>query len=194
MVIEKVPLVNIRQKHLIKVYSFPVTEPFDAYTFNPDIQSLVQNLEPIGGVQSVEISSERELYSWRELNFDTLGRVMEVYPSLGEFTVSVSKIAFYKEHLLDAFKAVKADMYSSLSGANDPVLASFNVYNQIAPIHIVISALEKDQNNQEITRFIMIYDCWFNKSEITFSITDDNLAIIQSAELTAAGIFSQLAK
>jgi len=193
MVIERVPLLNMRPKHLIKVYAASSTGPFDAYT--TDLSTLLSNLgDPIGGVQSLKISSSRDLNVWRELNYDTLGRIMEVYPSLGEFEVSVEKIAFFINHLLDAFKATEyGDVFSkSPTGTPDKLGASFNIYNQIAPIHIVVELLGKQevaQQVQEKVTKVLIYDCWFDKSEITFDVTDNDLAIVQEATLTAAGIY-----
>jgi hypothetical protein len=191
-VIERIPKLNIRPKHLIKIYSIPLEGPFDLPTFDQNITSLINSIadaQPIGGAQSVTVTSERDLYIWRELNYDTLGRIMEVYPSLGEFSVSVSKVAFFKEHLLDAFKAVEyGDVFSGENNL-DKLSASFNIYNQIAPIHIVVELLgNESKNNSPVTNKVLIYDCWFDKSEIEFDVTEDNLLIIQSATLTAAGI------
>ncbi|MEM2174483.1 MAG: hypothetical protein QXI58_02520 [Candidatus Micrarchaeia archaeon] len=196
MVVERVPLLNIRPRHLIKVYSVPSKVPFDAY--NMDVSSLINSLsklDPIGGIQSLTITSTRELNQWRELNYDTLGRVMEVYPSLGTFEVSVERIAFYKNHLLDAFCGPLKDHYSK-SNDEKNVSTTFNVYNQIAPIHILVEmpiqevttgSDGKTTLSEKIAK-VLIYDCWFDKSEIEFNVTDDNLAIVQEATLTAAGI------
>jgi hypothetical protein len=191
-VIERIPKLNIRPKHLIKIYSIPLNGPFDLPTFDKNIQTLIESIaksQPIGGAQSVTVTSERDLYVWRELNYDTLGRIMEVYPSLGEFSVSVSKVAFFKEHLLDAFKAVESGDVFSGENNLDKLNASFNIYNQIAPIHIVVELLGNEKsNNSPATNKVLIYDCWFDKSEIEFDVTEDNLLIVQSATLTAAGI------
>jgi len=192
MVIERVPLLNMRPRHLIKVYSTPASVPFDAYTAN--LSDLIKDLgDPIGGIQSLKITSSRDLNVWRELNYETLGRIMEVYPSLGEFEVAVEKIAFFTNHLLDAFKAVeKGDIFSTAAGTTDKVGASFNIYNQIAPIHIIVELLDRKLENnqsQETTLKVLIYDCWFDKSEIEFDVTDNDLAIVQEATLTAAGIY-----
>jgi len=189
-IIERVPLLNMRPRHLIKVYTTPSTGPFDAYNVN--LSELMKNLgDPIGGVRSLRVTSSRDLNVWRELNYDTLGRIMEVYPSLGEFEVAVEKIAFFTEHLLDTFKAVeKGDIFNSATGSTDKVGASFNIYNQIAPIHIVVELLDKNDQSQETTLKVLIYDCWFDKSEIEFDVTDNDLAIVQDATLKAAGIYT----
>ena len=189
-IIERVPLLNMRPRHLIKVYATPSTKPFDAYNVN--LSELMKNLgDPIGGIQSLRVTSSRDLNVWRELNYDTLGRIMEVYPSLGEFEVAVEKIAFFTEHLLNAFKAVeKGDIFNSVTGSTDKVGASFNIYNQIAPIHIIVELLDKNDQSQETTLKVLIYDCWFDKSEIEFDVTDNDLAIVQEATLTAAGIYT----
>jgi len=48
-IIERIPKLNMRPKHLIKVYSVSSNGPFDAY--NTDLSGLMANLgDPIGGV------------------------------------------------------------------------------------------------------------------------------------------------
>jgi hypothetical protein len=196
-IIERIPKLNIRPKHLIKIYAGNLSQPFDLDSLNAtDIISKITTDEkgnpvsPIGGVQSVKITSERDLYVWRELNYETLGKIMEVYPSLGEFSVEVSKVAFFEEHLLDAFKAVESDVFNNDVTAN-AVVSSFNIYNQIKPLHIIVELLgNEESNNDPQTNKVLIYDCWFDKSEIEFDATEDNLMIVQSATLTAAGLIT----
>lgn len=198
-IIERIPKTNIRQKQLIKIYALPTNEAFDLETV--DFSALIKTMattSPIGGVQTVEINSERELNVWRELNYDTLDKIMEVYPSLGEFKITTSKMAFYKEHLLDGFKAVNKDVFAGASNS-DPLSASYNVYNQISPLFILIDVLTPSTTTGS-TSFsdtanisVLLYDCWFDKSELEFDVTDNDLATKQDAVLTAAGIYTMKA-
>jgi hypothetical protein len=200
MVISRIPKTNIRLKHLIKIYSGQ-QNPAQAFDLqNANFKTLITDITSapaIGGVKTLSVKSERELYSWRELNYATLGKIMEVYPSLGEFSISASKIAFYAEHLIDAFQAVKqGDVFNGTEG--DMLSAGLNIYNQIAPLYILIDVLtpnattgskafdpDKSDNIE-----VLLYDCWFDKSEIEFDVTDDDLALVQDAELTCAGIYT----
>ena len=190
-IIERIPKLNARVKHLIKVYSFELNKAFNEA--NIDITALhkdIEKKEPIGAIQKLSIKTEKELHHWRELNYDTLGRIMEVYPSLPKYSISVDKIALFKNHLLDAFSAVKKDVFAGDTNDN-PLKASFNIYNQIAPIHIGVDILTPTTNEYSGSKniFVLLYDCWFDKSEIEFNISDKtNLVIVQQAELTCAGL------
>jgi hypothetical protein len=195
-IIERIPRTNIRQKHLIKVFSLPTNEAFDLNSV--DFTALISRLNtstPIGGIQELSIETSRELYDWRELNYDTLGRIMEVYPSLGEFKVTVGKVALYTEHMLDAFKAVDKDVFAGSSDSN-PLNASYNVYNQISPLFLLVDVLTPTnttgagafETSQNIS--VLLYDCWFDKSNLEFDVTDDDLKMLQDAELTCAGIYT----
>ena len=192
-IIERVPKLNIRQKHLIKVFSFALDVPFNENSISSaeDLYKKFESSKPIGAIQSLSITTDRDLKEWRELNYDTLGRVMEVYPSLPEFKINVSKIALYKEHLLDAFGAVKKDVFAG-SKEDNALKASFNIYNQISPINICVDILSPSNNSYSDSKnvFVMIYDCWFDKSEIEFEIGADDIRIVQDAELTCAGLLT----
>jgi hypothetical protein len=198
-IIERIPKTNIRQKQLIKIYALPTNEAFDLETV--DFSDMIKRLAataPIGGVQTVELTSERDLNVWRELNYDTLGKIMEVYPSLGEFSATVKKVAFYNAHILEAFKAVDKDVFAGSSNS-DPISAGYNVYNQISPLFVLIDVLTPTtttggtsfSDTQNIS--VLLYDCWFDKSELEFDVTDNDLALMQDATLTAAGIYTQRA-
>jgi hypothetical protein len=177
---------------------------FSLANFNP--AEFVNNLtNPIGGVQSVKINSTRDLFQWRELNASTLGRIMEVYPSLGEFSVDVERIAFYNSGLLDAFKAVEnGDVFMKAPPADTTTVtdseklnAGFNIYNQITPLHLVLelpapngSPVAAGSFSTERPTKVLVYDCWFDKAEVNFDITNNDLKIVQGATLTAAGLYT----
>lgn len=190
-IIERIPKLNMRSKHLIKVYSFASEGVFN----DTDVASAsalyekFNSSKPIGAIQSLSITTDRDVKEWRELNYDTLGRIMETYPTLPEFKVSVSKIALFNEHLLDAFKAVSKDVFAGTT-VDNPLKSSFNIYNQISPIHLLVDILSPSNNSYNGSKniYVMVYDCWFDKSEIKFEIDTDDVKIVQDAELTCAGL------
>jgi len=204
-IIERVPRLNIRPKHLIKVYSLNIGGPIPLIRSDTDLgkaKELINALaksDPIGTMQSITISSTRGVSYYRILNFDYLGKIYETYPHLPKYSASVTNVAFYKQHLLNAFKATQqGDVFTNANAEsnNTSIVPTFNIYNQIAPLIIKVEILEPEVTNGNIsysngsTRSIILWDCWFNKSEIEFKVEDDVLTT-QEAEITFAWIFTQ---
>lgn len=197
MVIQRIPKTNIRPKYLIKVYSINVNQPIpllnDSTKNLADIIKEYSYGNPIGVVQSIEINSSRTNSFYRELNFDTIGKIKETYPGLSKYSGKVSKIALYKEHLLDAFKAVEKDVFTG-DTSTDALSASFNIYNQISPLIIKFDLLEPKVNSENgaweptgSTTSIVLWDVWFKNSIIEFSIEEEtDLAIIQESDISFA--------
>lgn len=192
MVIDRIPKLNIRPKHLIKVYSYNINSPIPLFRSmdNTEIEklrnlinSITQN-EPIGIIQSITITSSRGVEFYRTLNYDHLGKIRETYPGLPNHTARAEVIALYRSHLLNAFKATEqGDVFMKSSEQDSSVTPTFNIYNQIAPLLIKIDMLENDQN----VKSILLWDCWFKNSDIKFEITSENdLAVIQEADITFA--------
>lgn len=201
MYITKIPKVNYRPKYLAKVYASNTNAPIplirstgsnqkdtDLYS---QISSYLANLKgPIGVIQKVSISSSRNNAIYREINFESLGRIKEVCPGLVEYSGSVSKMALYNEHLLDAFAAAKSDVYNNDTTENS-LLAGFNIYNQIAPLILKIDLLDNIQYPSDNVTSIILWDCWFKQSEIEFDITStDDLAVVQESEIKFAWLIT----
>jgi hypothetical protein len=205
-IIERVPRLNIRPKHLIKVYSLNIEGPIPLIRSDTDLEKakeLIDELaksDPIGTIQSITITSTRGVGFYRILNFDYLGKIYETYPHLSKYSASVTNVAFYKQHLLNAFKATKqGDVFTNANAEsnNTSIVPTFNIYNQIAPLIIKVEMLEPstdDKGNVSYTngstRSIILWDCWFDKSEIEFKVEEDVLTT-QEADITFAWIFTQ---
>jgi hypothetical protein len=204
-IIKRVPRLNIRPKHLIKVYSLNIEGPIPLIRNDTDlkkVRELISKLaesDLIGTMQSITISSTRGVGYYRILNFDYLGKIYETYPHLPKYSASVTNVAFYKQHLLNAFKATQqGDVFTNAAVSTDtPIVPTFNIYNQIAPLIIKVEMLEpgvgEDGNisyTNGSTRSIILWDCWFDKSEIEFKVEEDVLTT-QEAEITFAWIFTQ---
>ena len=207
-IIERVPRLNIRPKHLIKVYSLNVEGPIPLIRSDTDLEKakeLIDELaksDPIGTIQSITITSTREVGYYRILNSDYLGKIYETYPHLPKYSASVTNVAFYKQHLLNAFKATKqGDVFTNIGTGTESdkesIVPTFNIYNQIAPLIIKVEMLEPGTDNEGnisykngSARSIILWDCWFEKSEIEFKVEEDVLTT-QEADITFAWIFTQ---
>lgn len=195
MVIERVPRLNIRPKHLIKVYSSNIDQaiPLFRNEDNAAIQKIVENYlsncQLVGTIQKLSITSERDVNFYRTLDYSNLGKIRETYPSLPDHTATASVIAFYTKHLLNVFKATsQGDVFMTSASSDDSIIPTFNIYNQIAPLIIKVELLEPDNTDpsKDSTTTLILWDCWFRNSEIEFDVTTADLAIIQESEIKFA--------
>lgn len=190
MVIERIPKLNIRPKHLIRVYSWNYAAPIPLLRTQEDVSRAISNLSalfnnatPIGTIQSITITSSRPVNFYRCLNYEHLGKIRETYPGLPNHTARVEAVAFYTSHLLNAFKATKqGDVFAKGASPDDSIDPTFNIYNQIAPLIIKVDMLEPE----DTVSSIVLWDCWFKQSTITFEVKDADLAIVQEADITFA--------
>jgi len=201
MVIERVPKLNIRPKHLVKVYASNTKEPIPLLretdlTFDNISKYLGSDrLVQIGTIQSITITSERGTGFYRNLDYTNLGKIRETYPHLPNYSASVRNVAFYSQHLLNAFQAtVQGDVFTKSPGETDDksIVPTFNIYNQIAPLIIKVDMLEpaNDASTIDKSKSIILWDCWFGNSEIEFSVEED-IFLVQEAEIKFAWLIPQ---
>jgi len=201
MVISRVPRLNIRPKHLVKVYSFNIGTPIPLVRTADDfekVKPLIKNLDNfqlIGTIQSIRITSTRGTGFYRVLNYEQLGKIKETYPHLPTYTASVTNVVFYKSHLLNAFRATdQGDVFTTSPNNDTSIVPTFNIYNQIAPLLIKIDMLEPGdkeftEDNQKV-KSLILWDCWFKESTIEFKVETD-LFMTQESEITFAWILPQ---
>ena len=212
MVIERVPKLNIRPKHLIKVYAgntnnpIPLLRTVDTVVStvtssnngitleiggkkgNEVVESVQLNLVQVGTIQSITITTERDVGFYRNLDYQNLGKIRETYPHLPNYSASVKNVAFYSQHLLNAFQATnQGDVFNKLPEAktDTSIDPTFNIYNQIAPLIIKVDMLEKGEDNTDKVKSLILWDCWFDKSEIEFSVEED-IFLVQEAGIKFA--------
>jgi hypothetical protein len=193
MVIERVPKTNLRLKHLIKVYSHredgPIPLVRSAKEFQDSaaiITASIDSATPIGTIQTLNLNSSRTNNIYRTLNSDLLGKIKEVYPSLPEYTGTVNNVALYTQHLVDAFQASTQDVFSGQGTTTNAQLPCFNIYNQIAPLIIKVQMLGPEGGTDfaaDATKTIVLWDVWFESSNLEFNVTDDDLAVVQESNI-----------
>jgi len=209
-IIERVPKLNMRPKHLVKVYATNTSNPIPLLRNPGDIsvvsgtnnnnpsltikngseEKITIELVQIGTIQSIEITTERGTGFYRNLDYQHLGKIRETYPHLPTYSASVKNVAFYSQHLLNAFQATnQGDVFtkSPTPTSDTSIDPTFNIYNQIAPLIIKVDMLEPKENNyaEDGTKSVLLWDCWFGKSEIEFSIEED-IFLTQEADITFA--------
>jgi hypothetical protein len=207
-IVGRIPQTNIRLKHLIKVYSLrsdgpiPLIRTAADITANPRVISIINSLgdtenansptKLIGTIQTMSIESERDNNFYRVLNFDTLGKIQEVYPGLPEFTGSVKNVALFNKHLVDSFQASTTDYFSGEGTNSDPIAPCFNIYNQISPLLVKVDVLAPGSvagglYDGDVTKSVILWDFWLTTSNLKFSVDSvSDLAITQESDFKFA--------
>ena len=171
-------------KAYIEIYSVPFdftgadfTRPTELYNrFITEAGSMKQ----IGAIQNLEITNERQLNIWRELDYKTAGRPVESYPGLPGYELSLDRIVLYDSMISDEF-------YSDVDD-------SLDISKQTRPLLIKISVICPDDENktssdQMLTKTWFIYGVWFLDSNIEFGVDNvDDIKIIQNCRAKATGI------
>lgn len=171
-------------KAYIEIYSVPFdftgadfTRPTELYNrFIAEAKSMKQ----IGAIQNLEITNERQLNIWRELDYKTAGRPVESYPGLPGYELSLDRIVLYDSMISDEF-------YSDVDD-------SLDISKQTRPLLIKISVIcpddeDKTSSDQLLTKTWFIYGVWFLNSDIEFGVDNvDDIKIIQNCSAKAAGI------
>lgn len=171
-------------KAYIEIYSMnfdftgaDFTRPTELYNrFITEAKSMKQ----IGAIQNLEITNERQLNIWRELDYKTAGRPVESYPGLPGYELILDRIVLYDSMISDEF-------YSDVDD-------SLDISKQTRPLLIKISVIcpddeDKTSSDQLLTKTWFIYGVWFLDSNIEFGVDNvDDIKIIQNCRAKAAGI------
>lgn len=171
-------------KAYIEIYSMnfdftgaDFTRPTELYNrFITEAKSMKQ----IGAIQNLEITNERQLNIWRELDYKTAGRPVESYPGLPGYELSLDRIVLYDSMISDEF-------YSDVDD-------SLDISKQTRPLLIKISVIcpddeDKTSSDQLLTKTWFIYGVWFLNSDIEFGVDNvDDIKIIQNCGAKATGI------
>ena len=171
-------------KAYIEIYSMnfdftgaDFTRPTELYNrFITEAKSMKQ----IGAIQNLEITNERQLNIWRELDYKTAGRPVESYPGLPGYELNLDRIVLYDSMISDEF-------YSDVDD-------SLDISKQTRPLLIKVSVICPDDENktssdQMLTKTWSIYGVWFLDSNIEFGVDNvDDIKIIQNCRAKATGI------
>ena len=203
-VLSRVPKLNIRPRHLIEVYASNINKPIPLLREGINVQTIISSYlsdaVKIGTIQSITITSEREVGFYRTLNAEHLGKIRETYPHLPKYSAHVKNVVFYDKHLLNVFQATTktGDVFSSNPRDDGSIVPTFNIYNQIAPLIIKITMYEPGIENDELaykdnydqaSRTLILWDCWFKESTIEFDVEED-IFMVQESDITFAWLTS----
>ena len=166
---EEIPFTQSRLKSLIKIYA-----TFGGYVPDPDTpQALpdLSGLELIGAVTKVEVKTPRGMTERRELNYDTLGKILEMVPGLVSFDCNFSYVMLYKSSFMEACG-----------------FAGHRLEYQTRPILFQLE-LPSPTPDTIPPRNIILQDCWLKDNPMAFDVSsNDDLRIIQDIGVGVGGL------
>ena len=124
----------------------------------------------LGAVQSITIKSERKTNSWRELDYNTSGKIRETFPGLPGYDISLNRVVLYESTLSAALQFTDG----------------IDLIKQNRPLRLVVAM----QNPDGATQTWYIHGVWFKSSgPMAFDVSEvDDVRIIQKVDATATSI------
>lgn len=168
----EIPKTRARLQPYIKL--FATKGGYDGTEPTPNFEEA--NLQLIGAAKKVGVDEARSIGMWRELNADTLGRIQETYPNLPTYKLSLERVTLYRSFLLDEF-GFGTDKNSS---AADLIMQS-------RPMVIEVKWFSPNSTTIPIKSW-QFFGCWFENNKVEADVEAGDLRIVQSADLTCAGV------
>jgi len=165
----EIPYTQSRLKSLIKVFgTFGGYQPSIS---GPTTLPSLSGLSLIGAVTKVEVDTKRGATERRELNYDTMAKILEMVPGLVEYKVSFNYVWLYQASFMEACGFAG----QTLEYQTRPMLFALQLPS---PDPAVVP-----------TKTILLVDCWLKANPATFDVESrDDLRIVQSVDVACGGI------
>jgi hypothetical protein len=162
----EIPKTNTRLKSLIKCFV-----SFGGYDPSQGIPAL-SGLQFLSALTKVEFPVNRGAVERRELNFDNLGKILEMVPGLVDFDgARMTYIWQYQASFLEA--------------------CGFGGHTLEFQTRPLLFLLQLPSPNPDVVpeKNILLLDCWLKKNPAEFSVEDkDDLRIRQEVDIAVGGI------
>lgn len=137
------------------------------------LQALNKPFETIGTVQKFSYENTRDAKYYRELRTDSSAQIVETYPGLPEYNLTLEKVLLISENVLEAF------------GFENQ---SFDIINQSSPI-ILQLILPGAGGSATGSKTLTFHGVWLKTNPFEFDVTEpSDLKIIQTISAIAAGV------
>ncbi len=165
----EIPFTQSRLKSLIKVFG-----TYGGYQPDPSGQGTLPNLSALdllGAITKVEVKVNRGAAERRELNYDGMGRILEMVPGLVDFEVDFNYVWLYRASFMEACG-----------------FAGHTLEFQTRPM---LFALQLPSPNPSTVppKSLLLVDCWLKNNPAMFDVeSKDDLRIVQSVSVACGGI------
>ena len=165
----EIPFTQSRLKSLIKIFG-----TYGGYQVDPAGATVLPNLSGltlIGAVTKVEVDVKRGATERRELNYDTMGKILEMIPGLVDYDVKFNYVWLYKSTFMEACG-----------------FAGHTLEYQTRPM---LFALQLPSPNPASVppKSLLLVDCWLKSNPAVFDVeSKDDLRIVQNVDVACGGV------
>jgi hypothetical protein len=166
------PKTKARLQSSITIYTVPEGVAQDSAD---SLIASLKSMKKVGAIKSLKVDQSRTINVWRELDAEKInpGEIVEAYPSLPKYTLTIEKTVLYKENLLQAFGMIHG----------------LDLLEQSAPLLIVVQLRSPDETNIPV-KTVFYTHVWFQANPLEFDIENDDLRITQSVTATVGRVIT----
>ena len=157
---------------------------------NPTTAKLI----PVMAVQKVTMTNSRPVHLWRELNTDNYKGdaaqpIKETYPGLPTYELELDRVVLYGPSgtIVEALGFSGDNNGADLIYQSSPLVISFQLYDPPSSTTSGGSSTTDTNNSTNYTTYLF-WGCWLQDNPFTFDITQEDLKIVQTVKITAAGV------
>jgi len=143
-------------------------------------QITLSQMKQVFAVQKVSIKNDRPANFYRELAINNYKDpnpkpIVETYPGLPTYELTLERIILYSGNLVEAlgFENAGHDVFQQYK----PLLMAFELFQPPASANDAAGSVT-----------YMYHGCWLQNNPLDFDITQDDLKMIQSINIIAAGV------
>lgn len=165
----EIPFTQSRLKSLIKIKgTYGGYQP--SIVGNTSLPNL-SSLDLIGAVTKVTVDVKRGAAERRELNYDTMGKILEMVPGLVDFDVKFSYVWLYQASFMEACG-----------------FGGHTLEYQTRPMLFALQLPSPDPAVVPVKNILLV-DCWLKANPATFDVeSKDDLRIVQEVDVACGGI------
>jgi hypothetical protein len=146
----------------------------------PDFSNPNFKMNNVFAVQKVSLKNERPGHFWRELGIERYRGaaprpIVETYPGLPTYELTLERVVLYEGNLIEAlgFGEGGHDVFYQ----DKPLVMAFELYQP-----------PTTPNGSSTTTTFMYHGVWLKSNPWDFDITQDDLKMVQSIDMIAAGV------
>ena len=167
----EIPYTQSRLKSLIKVFGTYGGYQVDITGDGPGTLTQLPPMSLIGAITSVSVSPKRNATERRELNYDTMAKILEMVPGLVDFEVKFKAVWLYRASFMEACG-----------------FAGMTLEYQTRPMIFSLQLPSPDPSSVP-PRSILLLDCWLKANPAMFEVENkDDLRIVQEVDVACGGL------
>jgi len=175
----RIPRTRARLQPFIKVgaLSYDGTKDFK------DFSTIPGSYITLGSVQKVAYTNTRDIKHWRMLDVDTGGLIQETYPGLSTYELVLDNLILYNLAQTTFLKSLGYDE-EDIANQISPFLLQLSLYR---PKDSIPAPGTMNSTASEV-RSYTFHGCWAKNNPLSFDINEDDLKMVQTIGITAAGV------